>query len=109
MKSWLKQVKWFVWLLVACVIGVAFIFIGPFVLPKDRRVRKPDGTTSADPLPMLPAAVQASLDRVHEEAVAAKVEASVRSEEQRKQLADIQQIDDGVERRRRLAALARTL
>lgn len=106
LKSWWAQSKWLVSVIGAVLVGVVFFFLAPFFRT---RSKAPDGTTKDDPLPPLPQAVQDHLNAVHEEATAARVEATVRSEDQRKELAEVRQIGDGKERRKRLAALARRL
>lgn len=58
---------------------------------------------------MLPEGMQRKLDQVHEEALTAKVKAKAKADEDRIELAEIIAIDDGKERRQRLAEKLRHL
>lgn len=96
-----KQAKWVLYLVVAMVVGVGFALVAPFILDRKRG--------GGEGLPRLPEAMQRKLDQVHEEALTAKVTAKVKAEEDRIELAEIIAIDDGKERRRRLAEKLRHL
>lgn len=96
-----KQAKWVLYLVFAVVVGVGFALVAPFL--SDRKRGGGEG------LPRLPEAVQRKLDQVHEEALTAKVKAKVKADEDRIELAEIIAIDDGKERRQRLAEKLRHL
>lgn len=98
-----KNAKWAVWLLIAVGAGLLVLFLGPF-FKKERREGEPE-----EPLPTLPPVIQERLDTAHEEAATAKATARATSEAQKQALNQISTIDDGRERRRRLAELLRTL
>jgi flagellar biosynthesis/type III secretory pathway M-ring protein FliF/YscJ len=106
LKSWLASAKWVVYLVIALAVGFLFLMVAPFF---KTRKRDENGNVEEDPLPTLPQAVQERLDQVHEEAATARAEAGAKSEEQRKELAEIRKIEDGRERRRRLADHLRRL
>lgn len=95
MGAFAKQAKWVLYLVIAAVVGLCFAMVAPFIFQRKR------GT--AEGLPMLPEGMQRKLDQVHEEALTAKVTAKVKADADRIELAEIIAIDDGKERRRRLA------
>lgn len=96
-----KQAKWVLYLVIAVVVGIGFAMVAPFIAQRKR------GT--AEGLPLLPEGMQRKLDQVHEEALTAKVTAKVKADMDRVELAEIIAIDDGKERRRRLAEKLRQL
>ena len=97
-KAFFARIHWGFW---AALLGVAGALA--FLL---RLLAKP---TDTEPLPSAPVALQAKVAKVEEQALVAKVTATVKAEEQKTQLADIAKVDDGAERRRRLAAMLRGL
>lgn len=101
MNALTKQMKWVLYLVIAVVVGMGFALVAPFIFQRKR------GT--AEGLPMLPESMQRKLDEVHEEALEAKVTAKITAEADRIELAEINAIDDGKERRRRLAEKLREL
>lgn len=99
--AWLKQTKWVLYVILAVGTGILLLvlrkmFFGP----------KPDVPTR---LPDVPPALQRKVDQVQEEALKAKVEAKVTAEDDKKQLDEITKIDDGAERRKRLAQMLQNL
>lgn len=94
-KALTKQTKWVLYLVVAVIVGFGFAMVAPFLSGRKRG--------GGEGLPRLPEAMQRKLDQVHEEALAAKVEAKVKADSDRIELAAIGDIEDGRERRRQLA------
>jgi len=98
---WLKSAKWILYVVLAVGTGILLLvlrklFFGP----------KPDVPSK---LPDVPPALQRKVDQAQEEALKAKVEAKVTAEDDKKQLDEITKIDDGVERRKRLAQMLQNL
>lgn len=105
MKLWLKRFHWALWLVAAAAVGLVFFLLVPLF-----RTETKDGTLdSVDLLPRLPEALQNKLDEVHEEALEAKVEASVLAERDKKELESIHKVEDGKKRRAWLAEFVRGL
>lgn len=97
--AFLKRTQWAVWAFLAFVASLALLavrslFAGP------RHV-------GPSVLPPAPAKLQAKVDKVEEEALKAKVTATVEATQAKKQLDEIALVSDGAERRKRLAAQLR--
>jgi hypothetical protein len=95
LKAVWKQASWVLWALVALTFAVVVwtlrgLFHGPANVGPTR-------------LPLVPEKLQAKVDKAEEEALKAKVEATVKAEEAKHALEEIGKIPDGAERRRRLA------
>lgn len=101
MKKWWKQIKWWMWVLLAVVVGFLFWMVSPFIFSKDSHTKPIQ--------PTLPKAVQEKLDTAHEEALEAKVEARVEAEADKEKLEEIRSVDNGKERRKQLAEFLRNL
>lgn len=105
LKAFWKRSKWMILSVLAAIVGViAFILRGLFV-------RKPPINEIPDnqSLPPIDARIKENVTRVEEEALVARIEATIRAETDREQLERIAKVEDGVERRRRLAAMLRRL
>lgn len=92
-----KHLKWFA--LGALAIGAAVLTLllrGVFV-PK-RGAGRPS-------LPPLPEGLKEKVQKAEEEALVARVEARVKAEHEVKELEEVAKIDDGAERRKRLAEM----
>ena len=101
MIAWLKSAKWVVYLVLATIVGVLALTLRKlFVIPR------PEGPTR---LPDIPPALRAKVEKAQEEAIKAKIEAKVTAEADKKDIVEILQIDDGIERRKRLADKLRQL
>lgn len=110
MKAWFKSLwkrsKWVILAVAgALVVVLAFILRGLFS-PKPKPDRGPDGP---QPLPPIDERVRERVRQAEEEATVARIEAKVRADTDREQLERISQVEDGAERRRRLAAMLRRL
>jgi hypothetical protein len=93
--TWLKTAKWVLYLVLAIAAGILLFSLRKlFVIPR------PTGPTR---LPDVPPALQAKVEKAQEEALKAKVEARVTADADKQELVEILKIDDGVERRKRLA------
>jgi hypothetical protein len=105
LKAFWKRSKW---VLIAVAGGVllvvAFLLRGLFSSRKPEP--KPDGS---QPLPSIDERVKERVAQAEEEATVARIEAKVRADTDREQLERINQVEDGAERRRRLAAMLRRL
>ena len=95
MQAFLKKTKWVAWAVVGFVaVVVIWTLRGLF-----------NGPRHAGPtvLPPVPEKLREKVDKAEEEALKAKVEATVKAEEAKEELAEIATISDGAERRKRLA------
>ena len=106
LKAFWKRSKW-VLISVGAVILIVVIVIlrGAFRKKADPK-RDPDGAIS---LPPIDERIKEHVAQVEEEATVARIEARVKADTDREQLERINKIDDGAERRRRLAAMLRRL
>ncbi len=93
--------KWLLWTVLA--FGVAVV---TWLLRSLFSGHTPEGPTK---LPTIPAKLQAKVDKAEEEALKARVEATVTAVEDKKELEEIAKIPDGKERRKRLADKLRQL
>jgi len=105
LKAFWKRSKW---VLIAVAGGVllvvAFLLRGLFI--RRDPAPEPDGP---QPLPPIDERIKERVAKVEEEATVARIEAKVRADTDREQLERINQVEDGAERRRRLAAMLRRL
>lgn len=93
--SWLKSAKWVAYAMIAVVVGVLLLVLrNLFAGPRpDRPGRLPD----------VPEKLKEKVDKVQEEALKAKIEAKVQAEDDKKEIEEILQVQDGRERRAKLA------
>jgi hypothetical protein len=89
-------------------VGVFLTLAVTFFLRGLFRKEKPDGTIE-DMLPAVEEGLKEKVRAAEEAALVARVEARVEADTKREELAEISQIDDGAERRKRLAAMLRGL
>lgn len=99
--TWLKSAKWVLYLAIAIGSGVLLLALRHLFYGA-----KPTGPSR---LPDVPEALRKKVEQAQEEAIKAKVEAKVVAETDKKQVEEILKIDDGVERRKRLADKLRSL
>jgi len=93
-----KKVRWLSWAILGfAVVVVLWVVRGLFA------GRKP----GAVGLPEVPDKLKAKVQKAEEEALVARVEATVEAEQSKKVLDDVAAIEDGAERRRRLAEFIR--
>lgn len=100
--KWVKatyaRFKYVVWAIGGVVVVIFAALLKNIVVPP----RKPGKKIA---LPEIPPVVQAKVDKAHEEALVARVEARVEAEAEVVKLEEVAKIDDGAERRKRLAAM----
>lgn len=96
-----KSAKYVLWVVLAAVLGVV-VLLGRSFLMRGRK----EGTGR---LPEVPEKLKAKVAKVEEEALIARVEARVTAEKDQEALEEVAKIEDGAERRERLAAMLRTL
>lgn len=103
--AWVKTLKWILWVVLAVAVAVvAWTLRSLFAGPK---VPKTEGQNSY--LPPVPAPIQVAVDQAHEDALVAKVESKVKTEEKKKELEVILATPDVRARRKRLAEFANSL
>lgn len=99
--SWFRSFKYLSWIVLALVVGAGILvarslFFGP----------RKEGPGR---LPEVPKKLQEKVAKVEEEALVAKVEARVEAQKANEVLEEVAAIDDGAERRKRLAAVLKDL
>lgn len=105
LKAFWKRFKWVI-LSVAGVLVLVLIFLLRALTRPKPAEPKPDGP---QPLPPIDERIKERVAKAEEEATVARIEAKVRADTDREQLERINQVEDGAERRRRLAAMLRRL
>lgn len=107
LKAFWKRSKW---VLVSVAGGVllvvAFLLRGLFMKPRSGTETDP---LEPKPLPPIDERIKEQVAKAEEEATVARIEAKVRADVDREQLERINQVEDGAERRRRLATMLRRL
>lgn len=105
LKALWKQFKW-VLVAVAGVVVTATVF-----LLRGASSRKLTQVREGEPQPLPPVdiRVKEQVKKVEEEATVARIEARIRAQSDREQLERIAKVEDGAERRQRLAAMLRRL
>lgn len=105
LKAFWKRFKW-----VIVSVGGVLLLVIAFLL-RGLFARKAPERDPLDPKPLPPIdeRIKEQVAKAEEEATVARIEARVRAETDREQLERINQVEDGAERRRRLAAMLRRL
>lgn len=103
MKVFWKRFKW-----VVIAVGVAIALLLLMLLAGFFQKEDSDGSKT-DPLPDVGEKLKEAVRQAEEEALVARVEARVEAETQKEELAEIAAVEDGAERRRRLAEMLRRL
>lgn len=99
LKEWFAKSRWVLWAILGFLVVLVLAILRGFLDPKKKE---------AEPgLPPVPKALQDKVNKAEEDGLKARVEATVKAEEQKKQLDEVLKIDDGAERRKRLAELAK--
>ena len=98
LKAWWHRSQWVVWV----VIGVCAVIM--LAVLRSLVLKKPGGD-SGGLLPPIPKAIQERVNQAQEDNLRVRVEAKVKADEQKKQLDDVLKMDDGAERRKRLAEM----
>jgi len=89
-----KSAKWVFWLILISALSVLFSLIRSF-FSRSHVPRKN--------LPDVSERLKAKVEKVEEDALIARVRARVEAEKAEKRLEEIAKVDDGIERRKRLA------
>jgi len=105
LKAFWKRSKWVI-LSVAGVLVLVLAFLLRGLFARKLPERDP---LDPKPLPPIDERVHERVKAAEEEATVARIEARVRASTDREQLERISQVEDGAERRRRLAAMLRRL
>ena len=94
----LHRIRYYLWGALA-LAGMALAFVIAFRRDEEGKFVIPDPPTK----------LKEKVDRAEEDALRAKVAAKAKADEQRAQLDQVGQIEDGAERRKRLAEMLRTM
>lgn len=106
LKAFWKRSKWVILSVAAALVAVlAFILRGLFT----KKPSQPVAPDTPQPLPPIDERIREKVTKAEEEALVARVEARVQAETQRAELDEIAKVEDGAERRRRLAEMLRRL
>ena len=103
-KVWAASAKWVFWILLgACAVILVFVVKGLFT-----KAPLVDGNDNAL-IPHIPKFIQERVRAAEDNALVVKATTKAKSAAQQKELGEITKIDDGAERRKRLAAFLKTL
>lgn len=103
LKSIWKSGKWIFLVILAVALAVlGFVIRGLFHSPQD-------SDSGPKRLPDVPQPLKDKVEKAETEALVAKAEAKVTAEKDKKELETIMKVDDGAERRKRLADLLNRL
>jgi len=106
-RAWFARFRWLVWVLFAAVIAIGTLIVRRMVAGPSAK----EGQRHQ--LPTVPLEVQRRVQAAEEHATVARIQASAQAEAKKEELQQVMQIPDGpdggAERRKRLAALLRTL
>ena len=105
LKAFWKQSKWVI-VSVAGVLVLVLAFLLRGLIARKAPEPEPNGP---QPLPPIDERIKERVAQAEEEATVARIEARVHADADREQLERIAKVDDGAERRRRLAAMLRRL
>lgn len=101
LKVWWAKSRWAVWALIGLITVIMLAVLKSLFFggkPKPGQVAEPG-------LPPVPKALQEKVNKAEEDALKARVFATVKASEEKAQLAEVLKIDDGAERRKRLAEM----
>lgn len=105
LKAFWKRSKWVLLAVAGVAVAVlAFMLRGLFARKTPERP-----SNEPQPLPPIDERIKERVVQAEEEATVARIEAKVKADTDREQLERINQVDDGAERRKRLAAMLRRL
>jgi len=100
LKVWWAKSRWAVWAIIGLIAVIMLAVLKSLFFGGKPKVGEADAG-----LPPVPKALQAKVDKAEEDGLKARVEAVAVAGEQKKQLDEVMKIDDGAERRKRLAAM----
>ena len=97
--SLVKNTKYVLWVIAAVVVGVLFFLARTlFAMPR---------SVGTGRLPEVPEKLRTKVEKVQEDALVARVEARVEATKAKEELDRVAEIEDGAERRKRLAEIIR--
>lgn len=97
LKAWWAKSRWAVWVALGVIVAIlALVLRG--MLSGGKSI--PGGGR----LPV-PKAIQDQVDRAEEDGLRARVQATAKADSQKEQLNEVMKLDDGAERRKRLAEM----
>lgn len=99
LKAWWAKSRWVVWVVIGVIAAIMLLVLRSLFSVK------PKGGGGQFELPPVPKVLQDKVNKAEEDGLRARVEATVKADEQKKQLAEVLKIDDGAERRKRLAEM----
>lgn len=102
--AWVASARWY---LLAAISAVLALFVLFLRITKRTPPELPAGQGTA--LPEVPRPLQDKVRAAEEQALVARVQATAQAEAHREALVEIAKVDDGAERRRRLAAMLQNL
>ena len=97
-KAWWAKSRWAVWVVIG-VLAVVMLAVLRSLFDVKPKPGQPPG------LPPVPKQLQDKVNKAEEDNLVARVESKVKAEEQKKQLQEVMKVDDGTERRKRLAEM----
>lgn len=99
LKAWWAKSRWAVWALIGIIFAIMVLVLRSLFQVKGK------GDSGKFELPPVPKVIQEKVNKAEEDGLRARVEATAKADEQKKQLAEVLKIDDGAERRKRLAEM----
>jgi hypothetical protein len=103
LKKFWKRYRWVLLAVAAATIGVLGVVLRGLFF------KEPPEGKKIDVLPEVHEELKQKVQQAEEEALVTRVEARVQAEAQQQELAEVMKVEDGAERRRRLAAMLRQL
>lgn len=97
LKAWWAKSRWAVWVVLGVIVAILTLVIRSLLGGKNT------GGSGGGGLPPIPKALQEKVERAEEDNLRERVLAKSKADGDRKDIDDIMKIDDGAERRKRLA------
>jgi hypothetical protein len=98
-----KRSKWVILAVAAACLAVLAVVLRGLIF------REPPEGKKIDMLPEVDEALKMKVRQAEEESLVSRVEARVQAETQKQELQEVMKVEDGAERRRRLAEMLRRL
>lgn len=100
-KAWWAKSRWIVWVVIGVCFAIAVLVVKSLFNVKP----KPGEVGGGGLMPSVPKVLQDKVDKAQEDNLTARVTAKVKADEDKKKLDEVLKIDDGAERRKRLAEM----
>lgn len=97
-KAWLAKSRWAVWAVIGLLVVIVLAVLRSLFDVKPKPGQAPG-------LPPVPKVLQDKVDKAQEDNLRVRVETKIIVQEQKKELEAVMKIDDGAERRKRLAEM----